>query len=236
MLGVRDAPAPSAMWHVADMMPGLSSGHFLEKGAKEVVGHLGKMMMLDVATKALLIDDLKSGLVKMESPLLVNELMGFGGNTSVWTCFVCVLRERTLALYVPIVTEGTGKLATAGMRVRALYKGGHKVVDYIEPNGAADLNGFVREKEKVRQIERRGGGRRVRPWRWSICILMCGMYLSVAGNNRVSVCGVEVTGFAMVRSLCKCPPGAYSIVSTNCVIADGAMLALLMGRGAGRWR
>ena len=119
------------------------AGHFLEKGAKEVVGHLGKMMVLDVATKALLIDDLKSGVVRLESALLVNEFMGFGGRTSVWNCFVCVLRERTLALYVPIVTEGAGKLGTAGLRVRALFKGGHKIIDYIEPGGAAECNGSL---------------------------------------------------------------------------------------------
>ena len=129
------------------------SGHFLEKGAKEVVGHLGQLMLLDVATKTLLVDDLKSGNALIESPLLVNELEALGGSTAVWTCFVCILRERTLALYSPIVTEGAGKLATAGLRVRSLFKGGHKVIDYIEPGGAADRNGTLEVGDVIMGVD-----------------------------------------------------------------------------------
>jgi hypothetical protein len=39
----------------------------------------------------------------MEGPLLLNELTAFGGNSSVWTCFICVLRHQSLALYTPII-------------------------------------------------------------------------------------------------------------------------------------
>ena len=129
------------------------SGHFLERGAAEVVGHVGKMMVLDVATKALLIDDLKAPESRLESPLLMNELEALGGSTSVWTCFVCVLRQRTLALYLPMVAEGTGKLASAGLRVRALFKGGHKVIDYIEPGGGGDRTGALEVGDVIMAVD-----------------------------------------------------------------------------------
>ena len=85
-------------------------------------------------------DHLKSSSTLLESPLLVNEFTGFGGSSSIWTCCICILRERTLAFYQPIVTEGSGMLATAGVQVRALCKGGHKVIDYLEPGGSAERN------------------------------------------------------------------------------------------------
>ena len=62
-------------------------------------------MVLDAAALALLVDDLKVGAACLESALLLNELEGLGEGIAVWTCFVCVLRPRTLALYSPIVTE-----------------------------------------------------------------------------------------------------------------------------------
>lgn len=41
------------------------------------------------------------------------------------------------------VCTHTCRVNGAGLRVRALFKGGHKVIDYIEPGGAAESNGSL---------------------------------------------------------------------------------------------
>jgi hypothetical protein len=51
----------------------------------------------------------------MEGALLLNELTAFGGNSEMWTCYICVLRGRSLALYSLILQDGTGRIAGAGV-------------------------------------------------------------------------------------------------------------------------
>ena len=53
--------------------------------------------------------------VYMEGALLLNELTAFGGNSEMWTCYICVLRGRSLALYSLILQDGTGRIAGAGV-------------------------------------------------------------------------------------------------------------------------
>ena len=51
------------------------------------------------------------------------------------------------------MTEGAGKLATAGLRVRALFKGGHKIIEYIEPGGAASRNGTLEVGDVIMGVD-----------------------------------------------------------------------------------
>ena len=41
--------------------------------------------------------------VNMEGGMLLNELTAFGGNSTLWTCYICVLRAQSLALYTLMV-------------------------------------------------------------------------------------------------------------------------------------
>ena len=56
----------------------------------------------------------------MEGALLLNELTAFGGNSEMWTCYICVLRGRSLALYSLILQDGTGRIAGAGVKLRSV--------------------------------------------------------------------------------------------------------------------
>ncbi|EKX38559.1 hypothetical protein GUITHDRAFT_165189 [Guillardia theta CCMP2712] len=121
----------------------VTAGEFLTRGAVQVVGSLGRLMVLDAATKAVLTEDLKSGDVRIEGALLLNELKGFGGSSSVWNCYVCVARQQTIALYTPIVEQGVEKLADAGIKLSCLEEGGHKIVVEIERGSGAARGGEV---------------------------------------------------------------------------------------------
>jgi len=115
----------------------LAGGKFIERGAAEVVGSLGKMALMDATSKTLFLEDMKNGKVYCEGGLLMNELQGFGGRTEIWTCFICVLRDQSLSLYTPILEEGVGRTANAGIKLVEAGEEKNKIVEAIEEGSGA---------------------------------------------------------------------------------------------------